>query len=703
MKLSGQQIQQIQSALLSAFPSKELLSMMVRMELDVDLDSIAGGNDMRAVIFNLLSWAERWNRVHDLIQAAYRQNSGNVELQRLVDSARSWSAQEFTTPRATEVHTTSVAEPVDVDIFLSYSRRDISIMHRVYEELRDAGFFVWIDEGLEPGTPSWKSTVEEMVKQAGCLVALLTPNSKTSSWVNNEIGYARILGRQVIPVVVAGDETTSIPMELVSTQWIDARRDLPNAIRQELIPSVRKWLQIYRTSTFIRERLKNASRDWDSLDRDPSLLFRGTLLDRATAWEKHGRVNLSELERDFLRASRAAAESEQNEQVSKSQQLQEAREQVETLQLGLSRELDRRTASETHLSELNAELEALKTKNEGREDRLEQIERIHSKETRSFRNRQNIFLAVIVVSVAIMLFMYAMIHTKNSEISLWQRESWTRESKYQALAATATASAGLARLFIDGLSTTGTWTNSIDGAIYGPVSEGEFEMGSSEAEIDGVLSACLEERSDCDRAWFENELGQNTPLWLDGFWIKVTEVTNSEYKRCLDAGGCSEEPGNEYWMQSEYANYPVVNVGWSQAEQYATWVGGRLPTEAEWEKACRGTEGAIYSWGNGPPNILLLNYDQNVGSREAVASYPPGAYGLYDMLGNVWEWTSTDLLQYPYDPADGRDVHKSWNQPVVRGGAYYSRGYQTRCAYRSWSGEPEGHGSTGFRVVIPMP
>ena len=98
----------------------------------------------------------------------------------------------------------------------------------------------------------------------------------------------------------------------------------------------------------------------------------------------------------------------------------------------------------------------------------------------------------------------------------------------------------------------------------------------------------------------DDEKPQQTDLYLDAFWIMRTEVTNAQYAKCVEAGACSE-PNNTRWNDPAYAEHPVTNVNWEQANAYAKWAGGRLPTEAEWEKACRGTDGRIYPWGDEPP------------------------------------------------------------------------------------------------------
>jgi len=139
--------------------------------------------------------------------------------------------------------------------------------------------------------------------------------------------------------------------------------------------------------------------------------------------------------------------------------------------------------------------------------------------------------------------------------------------------------------------------------------------------------------------------------------------------------------------QVEYPNRPVVGVSWFEAAAYSAWAGSRLPAEAEWEKAARGTEGRKFPWGNEPADPSRLNSDGNVGRPTPVGLYPAGATpsGIYDMAGNVWEWCC-DVVNEPVR--------------VVRGGSWnFGSGY-ARSAYRSGYHPDSRNNGFGFRVVV---
>ena len=245
--LTGSQVKQIREALLSAFPARDLLAMMVREELDVALNAIAGGDNLNVLVFHLVQWAESTGRVAALLQGAYAQNPGNPELKQLQRTAAGWSELAGSgvsnpPPPPAGAAPAGLASPATIDIFLAYSHQDAAVMRRLYADLRGAGWSVWTDEGLEPGTPSWQDAIQEALRQARCLVVLLSPHASRSHWVNSEISYTLKLGRRIVPVLVAGDELSAVPLSLVNTQWVDVRGSYRQPVDGELLPALRRHL-----------------------------------------------------------------------------------------------------------------------------------------------------------------------------------------------------------------------------------------------------------------------------------------------------------------------------------------------------------------------------------------------------------------------------------------------------------------------------
>lgn len=175
-----------------------------------------------------------------------------------------------------------------------------------------------------------------------------------------------------------------------------------------------------------------------------------------------------------------------------------------------------------------------------------------------------------------------------------------------------------------------------DGMVMILIPSGTFIMGSSEGE--------------------KGEQPEHE-VYLDNYWIDKTEVTNAMYYECVKGGGCEEPLSDgfiapkDHLTNQDRAKYPVVFISWVNAEKYCQWVNRRLPTEAEWEKAARGSDKRIYPWGNEPPNLELLNSNQYHGDLMPVGSFPKGAspYGVLDMAGNSLEWVADWYDEYYYE------------------------------------------------------
>lgn len=170
-------------------------------------------------------------------------------------------------------------------------------------------------------------------------------------------------------------------------------------------------------------------------------------------------------------------------------------------------------------------------------------------------------------------------------------------------------------------------------------------------------------------------------VFLDAFWMDKTEVTNAQYELCVTEGYCTvpfskESSTRRDWMSyygnSSYANYPIINIDWYQANAYCNWAGRNLPTEAQWEKAARGLDQRPYPWGKDSPNYTFLNFANNIGDTVKVGSYPKGIspYGALDMSGNVSEWVADWYGPYRSDDQTNPVGPINGNSRVIRGGAW---------------------------------
>jgi serine/threonine-protein kinase len=172
-----------------------------------------------------------------------------------------------------------------------------------------------------------------------------------------------------------------------------------------------------------------------------------------------------------------------------------------------------------------------------------------------------------------------------------------------------------------------------------------------------------------------NEKPQHT-VTLDAYWIDQTEVTNALYARRMESGTCRATSSGRTTI-ADYENYPVGVGNWDQAQAYCGWAGERLPSEAEWEKAARGTDGRSYPWGE-EISCGQTNYGGCKGEVQPVGSYPDfaGPYGALDMSGNLWEWMADvypGTTDYMLKGGDWRTL--AWGvRPAVRGGDWVTQG-----------------------------
>jgi serine/threonine-protein kinase len=190
-------------------------------------------------------------------------------------------------------------------------------------------------------------------------------------------------------------------------------------------------------------------------------------------------------------------------------------------------------------------------------------------------------------------------------------------------------------------------------------------------------------------------------LRLDAFRIDKFEVTRAQFRTFVAATGFRPDSPAVTRFTDREAQEPVVGVTWANAVAYCNWSGGRLPTEAEWEKAARGTDGRIYPWGNQPDSAKLNASESGLKRPRPVGSYPAGAspYGALDMAGNVAEWTQSLKKPYPYDPGDGRNDPSAAGERVIRGGSWENSAESARTFARAGFPADFVHPTVGFRCV----
>ena len=239
-------------------------------------------------------------------------------------------------------------------------------------------------------------------------------------------------------------------------------------------------------------------------------------------------------------------------------------------------------------------------------------------------------------------------------------------------------------------------TNLVDGSEMRYVPAGEFGMGNDESAY---------------------------TVYVEGFYIHAYEVTNQQYAQFLNAIG-NQSDGGSPWLKFEdrevrihqingvwqadasYEDHPVIEENWYGANAYCLWLGGRLPTEAEWEKAARGgLEGERYPWGGRDP-VCDLGAKNGARFRKCgrltapVGVFGANGYGLYDMAGNVWEWTGSCFQDYPEHVSDAAVDLASGCSFVLRGGCWGSSAGTVQVFSRSGSLALSHDHHLGFRCVV---
>lgn len=241
------------------------------------------------------------------------------------------------------------------------------------------------------------------------------------------------------------------------------------------------------------------------------------------------------------------------------------------------------------------------------------------------------------------------------------------------------------------------YSNIRDGAKMVFIPEGEFLMGSPDGE-----------GRDDNRPQHK--------VYLDACYIYKYEVTSGQFERFVRETGYQPQVGFRRYATAERENHPVVEVTWNDAEAYCRWAGGRLPTEAEWEKAARGTDGRKYPWGDrwdgskcnwfkSPRFIGMADMCEGRGTLPA-GTFPEGAspYGCMDMAGNAWEWCldwydaeyyRAGVIKNPTGPSSGEFR-------VVRGGSWFDDNSSIlRCPVRVGIHPDAWDDNYGFRVCCP--
>jgi len=213
-----------------------------------------------------------------------------------------------------------------------------------------------------------------------------------------------------------------------------------------------------------------------------------------------------------------------------------------------------------------------------------------------------------------------------------------------------------------------------DGAVMVYVPAGEFIMGIDEADARKIANDL---GLKVDQLWAWEAFPKRT-VRLEGYFIDRCEVTVGQLRKYVKATGTilkSKESSRHFDLPENFS-FPAAEITWDEAKRYAQWAGKSLPTEAQWEKAARGSDGRIYPWGNSPPTAEYGHFGPMFNQPALyvpVGSHPKGAspYGALDLLGNQYEWTSDMNLPYPGNPQAEKMKDYAGTCVVLRGGSWY--------------------------------
>ena len=249
------------------------------------------------------------------------------------------------------------------------------------------------------------------------------------------------------------------------------------------------------------------------------------------------------------------------------------------------------------------------------------------------------------------------------------------------------------------------------------IGAGWFRMGSDDQDVSFAVDLCkeqAEEKSLCRPELFADEQPQHR-VFVGALRIDRTEVSQDDYRRCVQAGACSPLRVAEVDARLSQPEQPASGVTWEEAVRYCAWLGGRLPTEAEWERAARGNSARRFPWGQ-RWNSRVSNHGDASGGSDAhdgyeyaapVSALPDGrsAYGLLNMGGNAWEMTADRYDREAYakgtavDPQRDATAGVSVEERVMRGGSWRSPPYMLRATQRAAIQPNESRPDVGFRCA----
>ena len=508
-------------------------------------------------------------------------------------------------------------------VFLCHAKADKPAVRALYKRLVASEVDAWLDEEkLTPGQ-NWRIEIPKAVRKTDAVIICLSKDSVTKEgYVQTEIKFALDIAKEkpinTIYIIPARLEDCEVPFEMADFQWVDLFFDGTSFENYE-------YEKLIRALQFRAERVRA---------RPPTSPPNYTVSDFQTAEKAEREAN--------AKAKREVAEKT-------------AREKAE-------RKAVEKAALERAKGEVNEKVERDTIKN------VATSLLPKSKRSETAINPKVILGIIGVLLLGIFLFLgiprltnlLGEVATPTISVVDVSKTPTTEITETPTKTVISTATMTSTQTVISTPKIGSTQISPQDGMVLNYVPEGSFEMGGTGICKYASTKDCSFDNTEINSA-IDNSFPQHS-VYLNAYWIDKTEVTNEMYSLCVKAGACQSPQytksikRSSYYDNPKYKNYPVLYVSWNDAKSYCEWSNRRLPTEAEWEKAARGTDARLYPWGNSIPTKGLLNYDNVIGDTTEAGSYPLGAspFGALDMAGNVWEWVSDWYLSeyYSQSPSD---------------------------------------------------
>lgn len=531
-------------------------------------------------------------------------------------------------------------------IFISYSHKDKNYAHKLQRNLQEQGFDAWVDDRIDYSV-RWPREIEKRIKECMAFILIMSPNSHESDWVQNELNFARQLEKPIFPLLLDGDAWWHVS----TMQYADVRKG-------KLPP----------TSFFVR------------LAQVADHLFASAADDEKLIEEKG---------------------SKESEKSSGRVSVHVVGEVANSLNFGEENKVQIPTPKPAPVKTQKSKPPA----RPGEEAEKEQADSGPGKRTSVERKKRKPLKTEYIVAIigAIATIITGILGSPLIE-KLFEPMPVSTETVTETISPLTT----LSESSPTGISTVSSTTTSTPTpvstvpktpapAITNLPTDITDEFGVQMVFVPRGTFLMGSENGDPD------EKPVHT-VYLDNYFIDKFEVTNARYSKCVENGVCSLPSVTIDYDNPEYTEHPVVFVDWKNALSYCEWRSARLPNEAEWEKAARGTDARTFPWGEGI-NDAFANYGGYVagGKTTPVGQYEGGKsfYGAYDLAGNVWEWVADwyDANYYSISPSSGPSGPREGDYRVVRGGAFDRNEDIVRTSSRTWLDPAETNSSVGFRCA----